>query len=126
MESVSENKKNKGGRPKLAVRRTEQLAVMCNKMERLVIAHHAKSVNQTLSEFLRNLGLHRKIDIEKKVLPKEVLLLTATLNHAAANLNQIAKKRNQNDELNLIERAELLHLSNTLKQLASDIKTYLK
>ena len=126
MESVSENKKNKGGRPKKAVRRTEQLAVMCNKMERLVIAHHAKSLNQTLSEYLRNLGLHRKIDIQKKVLPREVLLLTATLNHAAANLNQIAKKRNQNDELNPIERAELLHLSNTVKQLASDIKTFLK
>ena len=126
MENAGEKKKNKGGRPKKAVKREEQLAVMCNKMERIVIVHNARLVNQTISEFLRNLGLHRKIDMQKKVLPKEVLLLTATLNHLAANLNQIAKKRNQNDELNALQRAELQHLSGNLKQLAIDIKQYLK
>ena len=126
MESADEKKKSKGGRPKKAVKREEQLAVMCNKMERIVIAHNARLVNQTISEFLRNVGLHRKIDMQKKVLPKEVLLFTATLNHAAANLNQIAKKRNQNDELNALERAELQHLANTFKQLARNIKMYLQ
>ena len=126
MESAGEKKKNRGGRPKKAVRREEQLAVMCNKMERMIIAHHAKSANQTISEYLRNLGLNRKIDMQKKVLPKEVLLFTATLNHLAANMNQVAKKRNQHDELNALERAELQHLAGNIKQLASDIKTFLK
>ena len=126
MESAGEKKKNKGGRPKKDVKREAQLAVMCSKWERIVIAHRAKQVNQTISEFLRNLGLYSKIDIRKKALPKEVLLFTATLNHAAANLNQIAKKRNQNDELNALERADLQHLANTFKQLARDIKMYLQ
>ena len=72
------------------------------------------------------MGLNGKIDMQKKVLPKEVLLFTANLNHLAANMNQVAKKRNQNDELNALERAELQHLSGTLKQLASEIKTYLQ
>ena len=126
MESADEKKKNKGGRPKKAVKRDEQLAVMCNKMERIVIAHNARLVNQTISEFLRSLGLHRKIDMQKKVLPKEVLLLTGTLNHMSANLNQIAKKRNQNDELNALERAKLQDLSGNVKQLTIDIKLYLK
>ncbi len=99
---------------------------MCSKWERMIITYHAKSFNQTISEFLRNLGLHSKIDMQKKVLPKEVLLLCATLNHLAANLNQIAKKRNSFDELNAIERAELQHLSASIKQLAIDIKMYLK
>ena len=126
MESAGEKKKNKGGRPTKAVKRAEQLAVMCTTIERMVIAHRAKTVNLTISEFLRNLGLNSKIDIQKKVLPKEVLLFTATLNHLAANLNQVAKKRNQNDELNAIERAELQHLSSNFKQLAVDIKNYLK
>ena len=126
MESADEKKKGKGGRPKKPIKRDEQLAVMCNKMERTVITHNARLVNQTISEFLRNLGLHRKIDIQKKVLPKEVLLLTATLNHIAANLNQIAKKRNQNDELNALERAQLQQLSGDVKQLAIDIKLCLK
>ena len=126
MESAGEKKKNKGGRPKKAVRRTEQLAVMCNKMERMVITHHAKLASQSISEFLRNLGLNCKIDSQKKVLPKEVLLFTATLNHLAANVNQIAKKRNQNDELNAFERAELQHLAGGVKKLASEIKIYLQ
>ena len=126
MESAGEKKKNKGGRPKKAVRRTEQLAVMCNKMERMVITHHAKLANQSISEFLRNLGLNGKIDSQKKVLPKEVLLFTATLNHSAANLNQIARKRNRDDELNAIERAELQHIAGTLKQLPGEIKKYLQ
>jgi hypothetical protein len=126
MESAGEKKKNKGGRPKKAVKREEQLAVMCNKLERIVIAHNARLVNQTISEFLRNVGLNRKIDVRKKTLPKEILLLTATLNHLAANLNQFAKKRIQNDELNALERAELQHLSCSIKQLAIDIKLYLK
>ncbi len=126
MESAGEKKKNKGGRPKKAVKRDEQLAVMCSKWERIVIVNHAKEVNQTISEFLRNLGLNGKIDSQKKVLPKEVLLFTATLNHLAANMNQIAKKRNQNDELNALERAELQHLSGNVKQVAIDIKLYLK
>jgi hypothetical protein len=58
----------------------------------MVITHYAKLANQSESEFLRNLGLNGKIDIQKKALPKEVLLFTATLNHLAANVNQIAKK----------------------------------
>ena len=126
MESAGEKKKNKGGRPKKAVRRTEQLAVMCNKMERVVITHYAKLANQSVSEFLRNLGLNVKIDSQKKVLPKEVLLFNATLNHLAANVNQIAKKRNRDDELNAIERAELQRIAGTLKQLPGEIKKYLQ
>ncbi len=62
----------------------------------------------------------------QKTLPKEVLFFTATLNHMAANMNQIAHKRNCNDELNAIERAELNVLSQQVKQLVNDIKSYLQ
>jgi hypothetical protein len=44
----------------------------------------------------------------------------------AANLNQIAKKRNQLDELNALERAQLNQLSLSVKQLTKDIKNYFK
>ncbi len=33
--------------------------------------------------------------------------MTGTFNHIAANLNQIAKKRNSGEELNALERASL-------------------
>ena len=126
MESSNGNIKHKGGRPKKDTRRSEQLAVMCTLIERTIIEHKAKQANLSVSEFLRTLALKGQVDSKQKALPKEVLLLTATLNHVAANLNQVAKKRNSFDELNALERAELQHLSAQFKRLATDIKSYLK
>jgi len=116
----------KGGRPKKAVKCDQKLTVMCTLIERKVIEAKAKVASLTVSEFLRNLALSGKIDRHQKVFPKEVLSFTATLNHMAANLNQIAKKRNGIDELNALERAELQYFSGQFKQLANDIKTYFK
>lgn len=118
--------RKRGGRPKQAVCRDQQLAVMCTIAERKIIEEKAKAANISNSEFLRSLGLRGQVDRKIKVLPKEILLFTATLNHLAANLNQVAKKRNSFDELNAIERAELNHLSAQIKQLAIDIKNYLQ
>jgi len=117
--------KNRGGRPAKEVKRNRLLGVKCTILEAFIIKGKAKKAGLTISEYLRQMGINGKIDSHQKALPKEVLLFTATLNHSAANLNQIAKKRNQNDELNIVERAELLHLSNTLKQMAGEIKKYL-
>ncbi len=126
MISENDNRKHKGGRPKKNIKRSEQLAVMCTLVERTVIERKAKNADVSISEFLRTLALKGQVDRQQKVLPKEVLQFTGTLNHIAANLNQIAKKRNSFDELNALERAELQHLSGQFKQLAKDIKNYLK
>ncbi|MCS3797858.1 hypothetical protein GGD38_003220 [Chitinophagaceae bacterium OAS944] len=72
------------------------------------------------------MGLTGKIDSKEKALPKEILKFTGTLNHLAANLNQIAKKRNGIEPLNAFERADLLVQSNDLKQLSLTIKNYLQ
>ena len=116
----------KGGRPKKAVTKSQQLAVMCTLIERKLIEEKAQTANMSKSEYLRTIGLSGKIDMRIKALPKEVLFFTATLNHMAANMNQIAHKRNCNDELNAIERAELNVLSQQVKQLVIDIKSYLQ
>ncbi len=118
--------RKKGGRPKQAVCRDQQLAVMCTHAERKTIEDKVKAANISNSEFLRTLGLKGQVDRKIKAFPKEILLFTATLNHLAANLNQLAKKRNSFDELNAIERAELNHLSEQIKLLATDIKNYLR
>lgn len=118
--------KNKGGRPKKENKRNQQLAVMCTIAERKIIEDKAKHGNISISQFLRELALQGQVDRKIKVLPKEVLLFTATLNHLAANLNQLAKKRNQHDELNAIERAGLVVLSTDIKKLAADIKNFLQ
>jgi hypothetical protein len=122
MESGKDYKKHKGVRPRKEVKRDEQLAVMCTLIERTIIEHKAKSVNLSVSEFLRTLALKGQVDCRKKVLPKEVLQGIASVNHIAANVNQIAKKRNSFDELDAIERAELQWIVGHLKYFIKDIR----
>jgi hypothetical protein len=117
---------NKGGRPKKMVRYNRKLTVMCTEVDRVIIKAKARNAQLTVSEYLRLMGRNGKVDRREKVLPKEVLALSATLNHLAANLNQIAKKRNGVDELNALERAELQYLSGQCKGLAIAIKNHLK
>lgn len=126
MEERKYSIKNKGGRPGKPDKRNQLLGIKCTIAERKIIEARAKLVALTVSEYLREMALTGNIDIRKKALPKEVLLFTATLNHMAANLNQIAKKRNSFEELNALERAELQYLSGLLKERARDIENYLR
>jgi hypothetical protein len=126
MEQMKQHKRNKGGRPKKRVKQDQLLSVKCSLLERKAIEVKAEMANLSVSAYLRKMGLTGKIDRREKVLPKEILQLTATLNHLAANLNQIAKKRNGFDELDVVERAMLSVQSKTLQKLALEIKDYLK
>ena len=120
-----EIKKNRGGRPKKAVKRDQIMAIKCTLYERKIIEAKAKKASITISEYLREIGLTAKIDYRNKALPKEILSFTGVLNHMAANLNQIAKKRNSNDELSPLERAELKVQSEKVKDLAVQIKKFM-
>jgi hypothetical protein len=126
MEEQKPVTRNKGGRPRKAIKKDQLLAVKCSLFERRAIEARAKSVHLSISEYLREIALTGKIDSREKALPKEVLAMTGTFNHIAANLNQIAKKRNSGEELNALERAELKVLSGELKGRAVQIKTYLQ
>ncbi len=112
----------KGGRPRKAIKKDQLLGVKCSLIERKVIESKAGLSNTSVSEYLRKLGLSGKIDMRIKVLSKDILQFKGTLNHLAANLNQVAKKRNMNDELNALERADLEQLSKEIKLLANDLK----
>jgi len=125
MEEQYETKKNRGGRPKKVIKRDQLMAIKCTLYERKIIESKAKKANLTVSEYLREIGLAAKIDFRNKALPKEILSFTGMLNHMAANLNQIAKKRNSNDELSPLERAELKVQSGQVKDLAVQIKSFM-
>ncbi|HVU93718.1 MAG TPA: hypothetical protein VHE34_00775 [Puia sp.] len=125
MEERKDDRK-KGGRPKKAVKMDQLLGVKCTLIERKAIEARARSVGLSVSEFLRKMGLTGKIDRNERVLPKEVLQYRGTLNHAAANINQIAHKRNRGDELNALERAELFNDVKTVVQASKAIIDYLK
>ncbi|WP_240915153.1 plasmid mobilization protein [Chitinophaga oryziterrae] len=126
MEQRNAQTKNKGGRPKKDVKKDQLMAIKCSLYERRIIEARARSVDLSVSEYLREIGITGKIDRREKALPKEVLELTGTLNHMAANLNQIAKKRNGIEELSPLERANLKVQSGEVKELAKQIKSYLQ
>ncbi len=117
--------KNKGGRPRKDVKKDQLLAIKCSLSERKEIEEKAKTANLSVSEYLREMGLTGKIDRPEKSIPLEILQFTGTLNHLAANLNQIAKKRNGIEQLDALERAGLEVQSRDLKKLAEAIKNSL-
>lgn len=126
METVAVSRKNKGGRPAKEVKQDHFIGVKCTLIEKTLLLEKAKILGLTVSEYLRESGLKGQAVSKIKVLPQEVLQLTGTLNHLAANLNQIAKKRNGIEQLDALERAGLEVQSRDLKRLAEAIKNYLK
>ena len=119
-------KKPVGGRPKKLSKQDCFIGIKCSSSEKVILQQKAKASDLNLSEFLREAGLKRQAVSQYKALPKEILLFTATLNHLAANINQIAKQCNTYNQLTTVERIELQMLSMQIKQLAVDIKNYLK
>jgi len=126
VDATGDHKRNKGGRPKKAVKKDQLLGVKCSLIERKAIEGKARLAGLSVSEYLRQMGLTGKIDCAEKALPKEVLGLFGTLHHLAANMNQIAHKRNRDDVLNALERAELQHDATAVRQLVKEIKSYLR
>src|SRR4249919_3557570 len=122
METTLPVKRNKGGRPPKEDKRSQQLAVMCTVGERKQIEEKANLANLSLSEFLRTLALQGQVGRKTKQFPKEILLFTATLNHLAANMNQLARQRNQGSELSPTQIIDLVVMSTSMKRLALDIR----
>ena len=102
------------------------LTLKCSNYERMIIQAKAKKVNLTLSEYLREMALSGKVSLQGKALPKEVLEMTGTLNHMAANLNQLAKKSNGVTEvLTKTDFLVMKWLSEDLKGIALKLKNSL-
>lgn len=124
-ETINKGHVRKGGRPKVSFKRREALSVMCNLLEKKIIQANARIAARSVSVFLRDLGLHGRVETKIKSLPRPVLQLIGTLNHTAANLNQIAKKRNRGDDLNPMERALLNQEIRSIQNIVKEIKQYI-
>ena len=117
-------KQNKGGRPAKEIKRNITITVHCSAFEKRILREKSKDFGISLSEYLRQTGLDHKITRHRKDYPREALLLNGVLNHIAANLNQIAKKRNSGEELGAYRRTQLEELSEQLHLLTQQIRNY--
>lgn len=117
--------KNKGGRPVIKHKKDQQLSTQVSLLERKIIENQAKKCLLTVSEYLRDTGLYGKISIKFKTLPKDVLQLTGTLNHTAANINQIAFQLNSQNLLTESERIKLEGLIEEIKEVVKIIREVL-
>lgn len=126
MAEEKKHNRSKGGRPSKVIKRNKPLTVKCTAIEKSIISGKAKQASQTISEYLRTLGLSGNIVMVINTIPKEILALCGALNHVGGLLNQIAKKRNSNDELNAFERADLTLLQQRIKEILETIKTAIK
>lgn len=102
METVVVRIKNKGERSAKAVKQDHFIGVKCSLIEKILLKGKAIILGLSLSEYLRESGLKGHPVSKIKALQPEVLQLTGTLNHLAANLNQIAKKRNGIEQLDAL------------------------
>lgn len=126
MNEKAANRKNKGGRPTKDIRKSNIITLKCTAYEKLMITIKAKEANLCLSEYIREVCLHGKVENRSKVIPPPVLALTGTLNHMAANLNQVSKKRNSQEQLSDMELEAFRSMALELKAIAAGIKCYLQ
>ena len=124
METIKKHNKSKGGRPPKEIKRNKTITVHCSAFEQRLFKEKGKEAGITVSEYLREIGLTGKIDRPKREFPKDALLLKGALNHIAANLNQIAKKRNSGENLSVYMREQLEELSEQLHTLSITIRNY--
>lgn len=124
MKTTKKHSNSKGGRPPKEIKRNKTITVHCSAFEQRLLREKGKEAGITVSEYLREIGLTGKIDRPKREFPKDALLLKGTLNHIAANLNQIAKKRNSGENLGAFMREQLDELSGQLHTITITIRNY--
>jgi hypothetical protein len=124
MQTTVKHRNTKGGRPPKEIKRNKTITIHCSAFEQRLLKTKSKEAGITVSEYLREIGLAGKIDRRKIEFPNEALLLNGRLNHIAANLNQIAKKRNSGEDIGAFMRTQLDELCDQLHLITQSIKTY--
>ena len=110
---------------KKGLEKTSTMCVYCTAAEKRYIEARAKSAGMSASVFLRELGL-KDSPGKRKTLPAEVLAFNAELAGIAGILELIANKRLDNEDLDGLQRAELLFRTKELKLLIEKIKSFLQ
>ena len=107
------------------LRKTKDIKVPCTETEKSYITIRAGILKLSAAEYLRELAMN---DAAKKPrsLPPEALAFNGQLAQLIGSLEIISRRRLDGDDLNALERAELLTLTRQVKELIKDIKRSLK
>lgn len=116
----------KGGRPTKKNKQDQKISAWVSLLDRKIIESQATKSRLSMSEYLKEKALNGKVSIKIKTLPKEVLQLIGTMNHTAANINQIAFQLNSKNELSLVEKIRLEGLIEEIKEVVKIIREALK
>jgi hypothetical protein len=95
MKTNETTRRNKGGRPRKANKKTQVISMKCTSEQQGIIQDKARMARLSVSEYLVTIALNGKVDKTERALPKEVLSLIGTIHHIAANVNQIARNANR-------------------------------
>jgi len=110
---------------KKGLQKISTIRVCCNPAEKRYIEVRARDAGLSASVFLREMGL-KDFPPKRKTLPPEVLAFNADLAGIAGAMELIANKRLDNEDLDGLQRAELLFRAKEIKLLIEQIKTFLQ
>jgi hypothetical protein len=110
----------KKGRPKKDLKMDVLLHLKCSSIQAEEIRRKATLYHLPISVYLRECALKNKVQIRS--LPTEVLAFQTRNNQICALLNQLAFKKNRNEQLTAIERAEISSVVEELHQMVQTIR----
>lgn len=96
----------------------------CSKTEQAYIRGCAKKSGLSMSAYLRRVAIQGFTSKEKS-LPAEVLAFQGQLAHVGGQLEIIARKRLDGDELNALERADLKEVGSSIQEICKELKHHL-
>lgn len=108
-----------------SLRRTCKIEVLCTPAEKRYMGIRARNAGLSESAYLREIGM-RDSPARRKILPPEVLAFNGNLAEIAGALELIANRRLDNEDLDGLQRAELLFRVKEIKLLIENIKNFLK
>lgn len=111
------------GRPEKPDKKDRILALKCSSADELIIRSNASLYNLPVSVYIRDIAVKHRVQLKK--LPQEVLVFQTRINQTCSLLNQLARKKNKNEQLSAIDRAQLSDLVDELFSVVKLIKSYL-
>jgi len=119
MKSTGQERKSRGGRPKLKVKRDKVLRIRMSATELFLIRSKAREARMHVSTWIRRAA--RSARIAPRWSPEQVQLLRM-LSGIANNLNQLAKQANSGRLLFIAQKCDAIlgEIDQTLKYLNRD------